>query len=285
MESSTSNLATGEPADLGAIRMVDACIECGYSLAGSPLSGKCPECGWQYDQSVMILRGEAMGKNATIDNASRRTLWRPLLKSGGPAALIGLSVLLDRGRSTANTLIAIGAVSLLIMMLTSRWSRAEAGLVVVYLSPAGCLQRDNSRPPVLDRAFVPGLFILLFMGMLGRALVTDNDGFTQARLISLLLTGLFISLYFLIRGLRLPPREPVRQTAAQILASGIYRWNGSEETYCHSISPDRIHLQIYQKSGKELVEIVDADVAGDAQRAGEIDRLIAAWKNAKSKPA
>jgi hypothetical protein len=46
------------------------CMRCGYALDGLGDVGTCPECGLDYDQSMVVLYGEARGNTATAATGS-----------------------------------------------------------------------------------------------------------------------------------------------------------------------------------------------------------------------
>jgi hypothetical protein len=88
------------------------CMRCGYSLENLPDEGTCPECGLEYDQSIVVFYGEGRDTNAFFDptgsrvavllclgyaameahlgwNQFRRGQWLGLVQAGGPIVLLG----------------------------------------------------------------------------------------------------------------------------------------------------------------------------------------------------
>lgn len=267
--------ATSAPEDeIAPIRFVEVCPECGYSLAGSPEEGRCPECGAAYDQSVLILHGAARGKRATIENVSLSKMWRPLIQ---PIAWVCVAILpflfggaLDRGH------VLVGAAWMLILAfsLFARWNRSELGLIVIYLSPARCLQIDNQQTMVIHRAFLPSIILLILFGLLGVALSQDTEFETRIKQLALLGGGILISGYFIARAFRAPAGVEPRRTPQQLLKNGGHRWQGNDQLSFEAIDPNRGHLKIYTAAG---VEIIDAEVRCDESRRFAIERLIAGW--------
>ena len=52
------------------------CMRCGYALDGLADTGICPECGLEYDQSTIVLYGEARGNTSTPATGSRGGILR-----------------------------------------------------------------------------------------------------------------------------------------------------------------------------------------------------------------
>ncbi len=48
------------------------CPECGYAMLGLPAAGRCPECGWGYDEQTVVLYGRRL---RGAERSARR--WTP----------------------------------------------------------------------------------------------------------------------------------------------------------------------------------------------------------------
>src|SRR4051812_42878063 len=85
------------------VRFVDICPQCGYSLIGSPDEGICPECGQAYDQSLIILHGDARGKMATLTNGATKSF---LLKLAAPTFWLAYFWFFSASRSKGTFIVA-----------------------------------------------------------------------------------------------------------------------------------------------------------------------------------
>jgi hypothetical protein len=63
---------TPQPDPVTLTTLAGLCPECEYALTGLPPRGRCPECGREYDQSIIVLRGWASGELATGLGGRRR---------------------------------------------------------------------------------------------------------------------------------------------------------------------------------------------------------------------
>jgi uncharacterized membrane protein YjdF len=263
--------------EIAPIRFVDACPECGYSLLGSPDEGNCPECGANYDQSVMILHGAATGKHASIGNVRSRELWRFLLV---PSLFVIANVifLFDRGKLVTLRVVIVAAwILILAVSLIARWRSSRPGLIAVYLSPWGGLQKNDVAPATLPRGFFAGVVFLICLGLLGIVIARRDDSATLEGQIAILSVVMAVCAYFFIRAFKVPPRAKRLQTPAQMLEATGQHWLGTEKVLCEVSSPGRVHLQIYLLGAKQRLEIVNAEVACNDQRRVLIESLLKQW--------
>ena len=140
----TSDVETVDPLRL------ERCPSCGYQLEGLPDEGTCPECGRQYNQSVVVLHGWGRGTHASVLTAPpwlAVSLW--VLQS-----VYFVNVLFNPPMWRSPWVLPVLAVWVL-SLIFSVWRRRNntlPGLVQVLLGPSGCAQLDD---PARNRHIPP----------------------------------------------------------------------------------------------------------------------------------
>lgn len=86
------------PVDLASLFHVQSCQQCDYPLRGLSRSGRCPECGWAFDESMFVLDAEWISRRTSplaISVFSVLSACWILLRQGWTAAIfimVGIAV-------------------------------------------------------------------------------------------------------------------------------------------------------------------------------------------------
>jgi hypothetical protein len=99
-------------------RNTERCNECGYLLAGLPDSGRCPECGQTYDQSLITLNG--WGGHTRYMSGFGQRGWRSVLAVIWPGFVFWLLFLNVLRRSHGPLWLVIALSSLPVIATTAR---------------------------------------------------------------------------------------------------------------------------------------------------------------------
>jgi hypothetical protein len=224
-----------------------------------------------------------MGKDTDLGTVSSRKLWRTLTVPGF-FLLASLFMAFDGGKRTVQDWSFLCVCVLVIgVPLISRWNSSRPGLIVVYISQWGCLQQKNAATGMLSRVFFPALSFLVLLSLIVLAIVTPNELETHVKQVAILGTAMAICVYFILRALNMQEAPGISRTRIQLLKARGHRWNGAEERFFETISPGKVHFQVYSRDGKMRKEIVDAEVVCDEERRKQINELIEQWIDGVSK--
>jgi hypothetical protein len=123
----------------GLLRL-DMCPQCGYWLGGLPPEGRCPECGRNYDQTIMVITGKGRGKfDSLVSGTWRGAVW--LVVSSAYVVFI-LSQLPNASFAMA-FLVAIAIVTL--GQLYAKFFSDRSLRMQLWISSAGVTQVASTR--------------------------------------------------------------------------------------------------------------------------------------------
>jgi hypothetical protein len=259
------------------IRFVDVCPECGYSLAGSPEEGRCPECGAAYDQSVFILHGAAMGDRAKLINVRAKIL-AIILSVWAIVWLLVAGMLRDMPRLTV--FLWFGTPLILLITLIKRWSHGRPGHITIFLSPLGCLQIDQYYCGILGFA-EPIATIIIFVS----AGLADLIGQIHARIapsaiiVAVLLTAALATRWRRQRHLQQSGLVPTTPLEA-IEAIGC-PWHCVEHIELRKLR-GRICMRINRRE-LNAGSAVNAELHCDSGRAHYLEEMLKRWAPARLK--
>ncbi len=132
--------AEARPVVADALRL-QICPACDYALAGLPPEGTCPECGGQYDQSLIVLDGWARGDHVHVGNARP---WIAVLLLLPNAWYLWVTWQEFRQSQNPWLLLMPGVVvALIAWLLWVRFTSDRRGPTRVWLGLGGCVQADD----------------------------------------------------------------------------------------------------------------------------------------------
>lgn len=260
-------------------RLLELCPDCGYPLVGLPAHGNCPECGREYDQSVMILPGSARGGTASLADASgSRLVWEIII-----IALMFSSIFWDLWRGRVQPLMYAALAFILpgyALTLFDRFTRRRPGLVHVYINANGCLQVRANRRTLWTRIAL-ACFIV---GSVFFAASFLNEYLPMAR--GPLRLGIALSVPALygawftwkVRHAFLPQEEAPPDL---LLAYAGIPWRDLSIARFEPLGEDRFLLRLQHRHRKTLLrqpaDIVHAQLHCSKQQALTAVRLIKEW--------
>lgn len=260
-------------------RLLELCPDCGYALVGLPAHGNCPECGREYDQSVMILPGSARGGTASLADASgSRLVWEIII-----IALMFSSFFWDLWRGHVQPLMYAAIAFILpgyALTLFDRFTRRRPGLVHVYINANGCLQvRANQR--TLWTRIALGCFIVgsvfFAASFLNEYLPISEPEIRRG--IALSVPALYCAWFvWKVRHAFLPHDEV--QPALHLAYAGV-PWRDLSIARFEPLGDDRFLLRLQHRHKKSLLrqpaDVIHAELQCSKQQALTAVRLIKDW--------
>lgn len=252
--------------DAPAERLVDECPECGYALSGLPDAGVCPECGHDYDQSMLVLHGSARGRFANFGNAATRNVMLQIAWVVVCLVSAGATVDWSRGDPIMMLILAY-AGGLAAIAVTRRLLSNRAGLVQVYLRPDGFLQRDYD-----DRTLLHTLYRVAPVVLAVAVFSLPGDRLTGVGTAGLAVAGLILLgalvFHFVARSGR---------SNLEVFAHWKRPWRAVRECLLEPVGDSRFRLRLRSQRWDSPRDLADLEFPCTPQRARRLEALITRW--------
>jgi hypothetical protein len=251
-------------------RLVDECPECGYALIGLPDAGVCPECGQDYDQSMLVLHGAARGRFANLGNAAGRSVvaqvgWLIL-------CIVNLRPLVGSSwRDPILMLILAFAVGFAVLTVMRRFLADRAGLVQLYLRPEGFLQRDYDDRSLLYALYRVG-WVVLNVAVLSLTLILGQRGLEVVGKVGLALAGLIVVGAVVFHSVTRAGRSNM-----DVFAHWRWPWDKVGRCLLEPVGDTRFRLRLLGTERDKRPVLADLEFPCTPQRAGFLETLINGW--------
>lgn len=276
---------TPSEAELDPLRLT-RCMRCGYALDGLADAGRCPECGLDYDQTLVVFYGEARGHAATAATGS----WPKLLFYGCATVLYLVWGWKDIQKFRAIEKFALGTLFLLTFgpMIIWRISarRISGGsLTQCRFNAYGAVQCDT--PDEITGVYYPRRwrYILMIAVCLAVALV-------KREWIFLAIAATALPLVLLSYRRRRRETDALVQTnseAGRLMISARNGWREAQPIPWAAIEtvslvpvrskPTRRRLKVFRSTRWKDAPI-DAEVECTASQEAALQRRVADWQRA-----
>ena len=119
------------------------CPECGYVMAGLPAVGRCPECGWGYDESTVVLYGRAV---ESVEGARPESRFEPVVATVLIAVLTFVGVFMAVDNLVITVIASVGVAGGAFAVAWRRRLTPSAPREQVRLTPDGYARRRGFGP-------------------------------------------------------------------------------------------------------------------------------------------
>lgn len=270
------------PATVSSLRTT-GCPVCGYALAGLPYPGTCPECGTEYDPSILVLSGVACGNHANLGSGK-----------------LGMGIWVLAGAATPGLMLLLGSNRLLrmlgmlhlglvvcqgLVMFARRRSLPPNALSQLWVCRLGAAQADSA---AADPLTVTAEGIISYM-LLGCILVFVGSYFLVWPNLAIMLIIFMICLgaaLVIPWRLRRPSVSRLRQLAvAQVPAllrhphvfKTLLPWDRLHDLKLERQAPDLWRLSLRHRSLWLNMRMIDIELQLTDDQVTELKALIADW--------
>jgi hypothetical protein len=260
-------------------RLVDECPECGYSLTGLPDQGVCPECGHDYDQSMLVLHGAARGRFAEFGNATTRGAIGRVAWVFCCLVMAGATVSWWWRRQPVMLLLLTAGSALGVLTVIRRLRSDRPGLANVYLRPDGFLQRDHDDRTLLYTLYratsvvlAVVVFPLIVLAPDGAPAWVGTSGVAAAALI---FCGAFAFHAVARHG----------RSRAEVFEHWRRSWHEVGRCQLEPAGNSHFRLRLRARKQDSRRELADLEFPCTTERAGRLDAMINAWIASAHRPA
>jgi hypothetical protein len=261
--------AHGEPvADAGEEPLrLRFCPQCDYALESLPPMGRCPECGREYDQKFVIIRGTPGPLTAQAILAGEFT-FRSLIVPGIFILFAGWLVIEDP--HIFGPYMAILAFIGVGFALLEWMNSPRPGQILVWMSSEGVGQQSDFDPQSLTsklRLVVPFLTPIVWMACAPHT--------------SVLQVVIFLGILLVVNGIGLKARRMAVRREAACLANGVQPVLFDWRLVQPKISPmrnGRYRLRIHRTRQRKIVRAADIRFAASGEFVEHLKAQMKAWQ-------
>jgi len=242
------------------------CPQCDYSLEGLPAEGTCPECGYQYDQSFVVIRAGSPASRFAI-RFGQTGAW--IVRTLPMLMWLFVMVFLLRTRSDPLTLLMYGYLVFMAgWELFDRWLSPRPQHLLVWIAPDGIGQSaavDPKSEVTHVRRWLAWAFVIFYFAI---AFVRHPDQWAVGVIMLAVIAGL-TALFGL--GSRVKIARPAAEVRPALLC-----WTSLRKVRIWRFRGDYHRLRAESK-GFLTTYPIDVVFGATSEQIGELRSRLVAW--------